>query len=64
MELILNRMRQRQGHFMKENMVRSQFNTLEDPMLEQGVMVVNIDGSQDEVITRSLALLKEAGLYS
>ncbi|MPY26544.1 gluconokinase [Shewanella psychropiezotolerans] len=64
MALILDRMRQRKGHFMKESMVKSQFNTLEDPQLESKVMVVNIDGSQEEVISRSMIALKQAGLIS
>jgi gluconokinase len=62
MTLILNRMQQRKGHFMKESMVKGQFNTLEDPKREPGVMVVNIDGSQDEVIASALAMIKAAGL--
>lgn len=61
MALILDRMRQRKGHFMKETMVTSQFNTLEDPILESGVMEVNIDGSQAEVISRALLQLRAAG---
>ncbi|QFU23197.1 gluconokinase [Shewanella eurypsychrophilus] len=62
MALILDRMRQRKGHFMKESMVISQFNTLEDPQLESKVMLVNIDGSQTEVINRAMAALHTTGL--
>lgn len=60
--LIMARMRQRKGHFMKENMVTSQFNTLEDPRAESKVMVVDIEGSQEQVISRAMAALHAARL--
>lgn len=49
-QLILERMSKRQGHFMKENMVNSQFETLERPDAEPQTIVVNIDASIEEII--------------
>lgn len=49
-ELIMDRMRQRQGHFMKENMVNSQFETLERPDAELQTIVVGIDCSIEEIV--------------
>lgn len=55
--LIMERMRQRQGHFMKENMVNSQFETLERPDNEPNTVVINIDASVDEIIEQAIARL-------
>ncbi|MFA0413237.1 gluconokinase [Vibrio renipiscarius] len=49
-DLIMERMRQRQGHFMKENMVNSQFETLERPDAEPQTIVVGIDCSIEEIV--------------
>ncbi|EGU37354.1 thermoresistant gluconokinase [Vibrio ichthyoenteri ATCC 700023] len=49
-DLIMERMRQRQGHFMKENMVNSQFETLERPDSEPQTIVVSIDCSIAEIV--------------
>jgi gluconokinase len=57
-ELILERMRSRTGHFMKENMVKSQFDTLERPTDESQVVTVDIDATMDEVLVRSIAGLE------
>ncbi|MGR5120748.1 gluconokinase [Vibrio astriarenae] len=53
MELIMERMRKRKGHFMKENMVKSQFETLERPDNEPQTIVVSIAGSIDDVVERA-----------
>lgn len=58
-ELVLQRMRQRKGHFMKEEMLKSQFDTLEVPKAEEtDVLAVNIDGSFEEVVERCVEALK------
>ncbi len=59
-KLILERMRQRKGHFMKENMVRSQFETLERPDGEPQTLIVNIDGDITEVVERAAAGLTQS----
>ncbi|MDW6094451.1 gluconokinase [Vibrio rhizosphaerae] len=60
MDLILTRMRQRQGHFMKENMVKSQFDTLERPDHEPQTFIVSIEGSIEQVVERIVAALEAA----
>ena len=52
-DLIMERMRQRQGHFMKENMVNSQFETLERPDAEPQTIVVDIDCSIEEIVAKA-----------
>ncbi|ANS83970.1 Gluconokinase [Vibrio scophthalmi] len=64
-ELIMDRMRQRQGHFMKENMVNSQFETLERPDAEPQTIVVGIDCSIEEIVdnaAQQLIAQQEAAL--
>jgi len=58
-ELILNRMRTRSGHFMKENMVTSQFATLERPTDEPQTVTVNIDATMEQVLSDAIAGLKQ-----
>ncbi|PMH44605.1 gluconate kinase [Vibrio sp. 10N.286.49.B3] len=52
-ELILERMRSRKGHFMKENMVKGQFDTLERPVNEDNVITINIDNTIDEIVRQA-----------
>lgn len=54
-ELIRTRMRLRQGHFMKEEMIRSQFEALEAP---SNAITVDIAGSPEEIVRRIRAELK------
>lgn len=52
-ELVLERMKQRKGHFMKPEMLQSQFNTLEVPQADEpDVIFIDIDGSFDDVVER------------
>ncbi|EAS45572.1 gluconokinase [Photobacterium profundum] len=57
-ELILERMRSRTGHFMKENMVRSQFDVLERPTNEHQVITVDINNSMDGVLNNAISALE------
>ncbi|MFH0272632.1 gluconokinase [Vibrio jasicida] len=57
-ELILERMRARQGHFMKENMVNSQFETLERPENEPRTIFVDINATIEEVVTNAAELIR------
>ncbi|NLS14457.1 gluconokinase [Vibrio sp. SM6] len=57
-ELIMERMRARQGHFMKENMVNSQFDTLERPEGEPRTLFVDIDATIDEVVANAAQLIQ------
>ncbi|EEY46471.1 gluconokinase [Vibrio mimicus VM223] len=58
-ELIMERMRARQGHFMKENMVNSQFETLERPDGEPQTLIIPIDGSVEDVVQCAILALEE-----
>ena len=58
--LILDRMRARQGHFMREAMVQSQFDTLERPDDEPGVFRIDIDGTFEQVVDRAVTALTQA----
>ncbi|MCR5535806.1 MAG: gluconokinase [Succinivibrio sp.] len=59
-ELILERMKQRKGHYMKEDMVNSQFADLEFPQAdEKDVINIDISGTIDEVIAASIKAVKE-----
>lgn len=44
---------------MRESMVTSQFETLEHPAGEDGVAVVSIDCTIDELVSRSVVALGE-----
>lgn len=58
-ELVLERMKQRQGHFMKADMLQSQFNTLEIPQADEpDVIFIDIDGSFEEVVVRCVEAVK------
>jgi gluconokinase len=59
-ELILERMSKRKGHYMKTEMVDSQFNTLEFPSSdEKDVINVSIEGSLEDVTARAIEAIKE-----
>ncbi len=59
-ELILERMAKRKGHYMKPEMVDSQFATLEFPGEDENdVINVSIEGSLEDVTNRSIEALKE-----
>ncbi|SCU85169.1 LADA_0D06040g1_1 [Lachancea dasiensis] len=59
--LILDRMTKREGHFMKANMINSQFSDLELPdSNEELASTVDVDGkSIDQVVVECEAALKE-----
>lgn len=58
-EMILERMKRRQGHFMKDSMLKSQFDTLEIPQADEpDVIRVDISGSFEEVVENCCAKLK------
>ncbi|AHN72741.1 gluconokinase [Aggregatibacter actinomycetemcomitans] len=58
-DVILERMRQRKGHYMKESMLKSQFDTLEVPGADEpDVIAIDIDASFEEVVARCVQALK------
>jgi gluconokinase len=54
-EEIYRRMEQRQNHFMKADMLKSQFNTLEEPT---DAIVVDATGSLEEIVAQVLEELR------
>jgi gluconokinase len=49
-ELIASRLRQRQGHFMNPELLRSQFATLEEPEAAEGVIAIELGRSPRELV--------------
>jgi gluconokinase len=59
-ELLVERMTNRQGHFMKETMLNSQLDTLETPESEDGVVIVPLEvdtNKQVEIVREELSSL-------
>lgn len=58
-DLILARMQQRQGHYMKAEMLRSQFATLEEPKSDEAdVYPVSVDATFEQVVERCIDIVK------
>ena len=58
-DVILERMRQRKGHYMKESMLKSQFETLEVPGADEpDVIPIDINTPFGEVVERCIQALK------
>ncbi|NAW69780.1 AAA family ATPase [Vibrio sp. V27_P1S3P104] len=58
--LIIERMRARQGHFMKSDMLDSQFATLQRPSAEEkDVLTINIARDIDGVVEQAIAALQQ-----
>lgn len=58
-ELIFERMLQRQGHFMKAEMLKSQFAILQEPTpSETDVIMINIQDSFDNVVMHCIRVLR------
>ena len=55
-EAIRERIEHRHGHFAKEDLLKSQFETLEEP---QGVIVVDADPPEQTVISDTLAKVRD-----
>jgi gluconokinase len=53
-ELIVARMQQREGHYMKASMVKSQFEALERPDGEQDVIILDISASIPDLVQQAL----------
>lgn len=60
-ETLLARVKARQGHYMKDSMVKSQFNSLEEPKAdEHDVLSIDVSGSLAEVQKLALGLVSKA----
>ena len=62
-EVILARLKARAGHFMPTELLKSQFDALEEPTAaEPDVLSIDIDGSFDQVVARGVTALRDAGV--
>jgi gluconokinase len=50
-ELIANRFSKRHGHFMSADLIKSQFDTLEEPQPDENVITVDIKDTVEEIVT-------------
>ena len=57
-EVIRDRMEKRTGHYMPVELLKSQFNTLEEPV---NVFTVNVDQSPEEALKKVLSYLRSIG---
>ena len=53
-DLILERMKKRGGHFMKPEMLKSQFDTLEEPA---DAITLDVENSVDEIVKKALQII-------
>lgn len=59
-ELLLQRVHARQGHYMKDSMVKSQFESLEEPGQDEGdVVPVDVGGTKEEVQKTALEVVRK-----
>ncbi|MFZ7255245.1 gluconokinase [Avibacterium avium] len=57
-DLVLERMKNRKGHYMKTEMLKSQFDTLEPPQADEpDVIHIDIDGTFEQVVDRCVQAL-------
>ncbi|OOF70070.1 gluconokinase [Rodentibacter caecimuris] len=58
-ELILNRMKRRHGHYMKTDMLKSQFEILETPQDDESdIVFISIDADFEEVVEQCATVMK------
>ncbi|WCG82842.1 gluconokinase [Pectobacterium sp. A5351] len=61
-ELVLERHKARAGHFMPTDLLKSQFDALEEPGSDEpDVLKVDINGTREEVVQRCVDALRTAG---
>lgn len=56
-DLIWQRMQARQNHYMKADMLRSQFETLEPPAAEEAIIIVPINQSVDDILAQLIDII-------
>jgi gluconokinase len=57
-DLIAARLAARRGHFMPPALLKSQFDALEEPTVDEHAIVVPIDAPPDEIAARVVAVLR------
>lgn len=61
-DVIMTRLKARSGHFMPTDLLKSQFEALEEPGADEpDVICVDIDADIDEVVRRCVSALEEQG---
>lgn len=58
-EVLMQRVSQRQSHYMKSSMVQSQLAALEEPQDEWDTITINVEGTQEQVQENVLAAVAE-----
>ncbi|EMD37669.1 hypothetical protein CERSUDRAFT_114314 [Gelatoporia subvermispora B] len=58
-DLLLGRMKAREGHYMKADMLQSQLDTLQTPVGEDGVVQVSAEQSTEEQVSTALDALRK-----
>ncbi|PHI28357.1 gluconokinase [Budvicia aquatica] len=62
-DVILDRLKARAGHYMPVELLRSQFDILEEPGIDENdIICVDIDGSFHDVVQRGLNALNKVGI--
>ncbi len=59
-DAIQSRLNKRQGHFMAPQLLESQFESLENPLLEADVYLVDTQKKMDEVFTQAISIVDNA----
>lgn len=60
--LIQRRIHERSGHFMPESLLDSQYETLENPEGEAGVVTVGIESTPENIALNAIDALRKRGL--
>lgn len=64
-DVIMERLKARAGHFMPTDLLKSQFEALEEPAADEtDVVPIDISGSFDEVVAQGVSALRNAGVIS
>jgi gluconokinase len=56
-DLVATRLKARKGHFMPPALLKSQFDTLEEPAIDEQAIIVSIDATPEEIARHTLAQL-------
>lgn len=64
LQTILTRIKQREGHYMKSNLVNSQFEALESPVGEPDVIVIDVEKDINSIVTQAVRDLENFKIKS
>ena len=56
--LLERRLARRHGHFMPSSLLKTQFDALEEPGLEENPLIVSVDAAPDQIVDHILAELE------